>query len=56
MDSNQLLIALEPEAAFFTCRTENIKNHGFKTISTPGTKYIVLDAGGLLTYIVSNGH
>ena len=56
MHSNQLLVALEPEAASLTCRADNIKNHRFKPTFEPGTKYIVLDAGGLLPYIVSNGH
>ena len=49
VDSDALLIALEPEAASFFCRTLSV--HGFATsTSSPafpsGTKYVIVDAGG----------
>ena len=57
MHSNQLLIALEPEAASLTCRTiqannfaDNRENQADRLTFEPGTKYIVVDAGGSLSY------
>ena len=50
-ESKQLLIALEPEAASLFCRRLNLvqfdcdqSDISFK----PGTKYLVIDAGGEL--------
>lgn len=55
--SNQLVIALEPEAASLTCRTiqtnsftDNRENQTAKPTFEPGTKYIVVDAGGLMCF------
>ena len=52
LDSPQLVIALEPEAASLYCRRLNIVSFiedetvdGFPE----GTKYLVIDAGGKLT-------
>lgn len=59
--SNQLLIALEPEAASLTCRTiqtnsftDNRENQTAKPTFEPGTKYIVVDAGGGTIDIVAH--
>ncbi|XP_062577564.1 heat shock 70 kDa protein 12A-like [Saccostrea cucullata] len=59
--SNQLLIALEPEAASLTCRTiqansfiNNTDNQTPKPTFEPGTKYIVVDAGGGTIDIVAH--
>nr|XP_022322670.1 heat shock 70 kDa protein 12A-like [Crassostrea virginica] len=59
--SNQLLIALEPEAASLTCRTiqannfsDNRENQADRLTFEPGTKYIVVDAGGGTIDIVAH--
>ena len=51
--SNQLVIALEPEAASLYCRTlpastfsSNKESTETKATFEPGTKYLVVDAGG----------
>uniref|UniRef100_A0AAU0MUJ9 Heat shock protein family A member 12 variant X1 n=1 Tax=Urechis unicinctus TaxID=6432 RepID=A0AAU0MUJ9_UREUN len=50
VDSNQLIIALEPEAASVWCRSLSVDNFLNTTTSAstmqPGAKYIVIDAGG----------
>ena len=49
VDSDALLIALEPEAASFYCRTLSVHEFAMST-SKPGfpsgTKYVIVDAGG----------
>ena len=50
-DSKQLMIALEPEAASLFCRRLDLTQFQCdqSDISfTPGTKYLVIDAGGEL--------
>jgi len=47
--SNQLVIALEPEAASLYCRTlpmGRFDDGTAKPCFEPGTKYLVVDAGG----------
>lgn len=50
--SNQLVIALEPEAASLHCRTLSFGKFmsggdpGTRPSFEPGTKYLVVDAGG----------
>lgn len=49
LNSNHLVIALEPEAASLYCRTLNPKKFALsaqKIEAEEGTKYLVLDAGG----------
>ena len=52
MDTDSLLIALEPEAASLCCRY--LPMNTFKGVSSgfvpfaPGSKYLVFDAGGRL--------
>lgn len=58
MDSKQLLLALEPEAAVLHCRQLTIDHFheapagSMERITmSPGTKYLIVDAGGLSLYV-----
>ena len=58
-DPDQLLIALEPEAASFYCRTLQMKDFlgesGDQLVNEDLASYIVIDNGGLLlTVIISS--
>lgn len=56
--SNQIIIALEPEAASIYCKhlpVEKLKGGDAIDVFQPGSKYLVLDAGGLylvFTFVV----
>ena len=58
LESDQLLIALEPETASLYCKSLEMKQfHGLQSKSgklklNPGLKYMVIDAGGMLDLIL----
>ena len=61
VDSGQLLIALEPEAASLYCRQLSIsefveRSRGSEIRMGSGTKYIVIDAGGKLCLVHTFGN
>lgn len=56
MESKQLTIALEPEAASIYCRylsSDSVSEQSVRDVSAvrAGTRYLVLDAGGLYNLI-----
>ena len=50
IESKSLIIALEPEAASYHCRTLPVNQFSVRSRESPtfppGTKYVLLDAGG----------
>ena len=59
MDSNQLIFALEPEAAALYCQTlasdkwdEKFKADDQDADFSTGTKYMIIDAGGMYTLYI----
>jgi molecular chaperone DnaK (HSP70) len=57
IDSDKLVIALEPEAASVFIQTSKIEYHkednNGMNLMKPGTKYMVIDAGGIYSYFHS---
>ena len=53
VESRQLVIALEPEAASFFCRQLDMSKFERKLCFPSGTKFMILDCGGSLLLSLS---